>query len=165
MSKQVNKSVANKSNKSSSKKASKKNETTQASVKNDASEQKTQSKITIEASDKSDDKSSEQKQEQQTQNVNVASVKRLRRITLFSKSLTSVVKAMRMQMNIENASDCLLACNALASDKFEKSSVTTAFSDAANEKYRKKVAVLSDAEQKSIRVAIENAKKDASKSK
>lgn len=111
------------------------------------------SQITIQSSAKSEEK----KSDDATQAVTIAKSSNAssKRITIFNKSLTSVVKAFCNQLDL-STSDALKVTARLASrNDYAKASVTTAMSDAKNAKYAKVVAVLSDDEVKQVRKTLE----------
>jgi hypothetical protein len=91
---------------------------------------------------------------------------RLQRITMFGQSLTSVVKAIRLhdKTNDLSSQDVSLVCERLASSsQFAKATITTAMSDALNDKYRRTVANLSNEQVATILKTLSDAKKQASK--
>lgn len=101
-----------------------------------------------------------------TSNVNAS--RRLIRVTMFAQSLTSVVKAIRNHDKLAHLSshDVELVAKRLASSSdFKRTTITTAYSDAMNEKYNKVQASLSNDNVKQILATLEVAKKEEAKAK
>lgn len=108
-----------------------------ASKKNDASE----SQIIIASDAKNDAK--------QATTANVVKRQAIR-VTIFKHSLTSAVKAMRNELNLTSDDVKAVVARLANRDDYAASSVTTAYSDAANVKYCKKQAEFSDDERTTI---------------
>lgn len=140
-----NKSVASKSNKNKSV------ATTEQATENKSVAQST---ITIQTSQATEQSKSDDVKQYASSNASS------KRITIFNKSLTSVVKAFCLQLDL-SVQDALAVTSRLASrNDYAKASVTTAMSDAKNDKYRKHVAILSDDEVKQVRKTLETIAKE-----
>jgi len=101
-----------------------------------------------------------------TQAAPATPTNRLPRIMFLGRSLTSMIKAMTLQMDLD-AKTCAALADRLASGPFKPSTITTASSDAHNSRYTNvdKLPKLTDEDRKQIAATLKAIEADAKKAK